>query len=346
MRQRDAYFDNAKFILITLVVLGHFFTSYIHQNEIIEATYKTIYSFHMPAFILLSGLFAKGFYEKGYLVKIIKKLLLPYIIFQIVYTIYYYFLYKQTAFSIDLLLPQWSLWFLLSTFFWNILLLGFAKLTPIIGISLSIIIALIVGYFDSISNYLSLSRTLVLFPFFLIGYHLNKDRLKQLTRPSIRVTSLILILIVLIGFYLAPDFSAKWLYGSKPYAEMGTVTLLSMFKRLGIILLGLMMMFSFLSFISQKQQFFTKWGKQTVYVYLLQGFIIQYFRDSEWENKFNSVLSFTVLTIISIIVTMLLSSKLVAAITQPIIELRVSRFKQLLKDIQAWKNKHHRQSIG
>ena len=237
MQQRDAYFDNAKFILIALVVLGHFFTSYIHQNEMIEATYKTIYSFHMPAFVLLSGLFAKGFYEKGYLVKIMKRLIIPYIIFQLVYTIYYYFLYNRSSFSIDFFQPQWSLWFLISLFFWNILLLGFAKLTPSIGISISIMIALIVGYIDSIDNYLSLSRTLVFFPFFLIGYHLNKDRLKQLTKPSIRMTSLILMIIVLVGFYLNTDFSAKWLYGSKPYEKIEVVTLFSMFKRLGTILI-------------------------------------------------------------------------------------------------------------
>ena len=118
MRQRDPYFDNAKFILIVLVVLGHFFTSYAFHNEMIGAIYKTIYSFHMPAFVLLSGLFAKGFYEKGYLTKITKRLILPYLIFQILYTIYYYFLYEHSSFSINLFAPQWSLWFLMSLFFW------------------------------------------------------------------------------------------------------------------------------------------------------------------------------------------------------------------------------------
>ena len=344
MQQRDAYFDNAKFILIALVVLGHFFTSYIHQNEMIEATYKTIYSFHMPAFILLSGLFAKGFYEKGYLVKIIKKLVIPYLIFQVIYTIYYYFLYHHSSFTIDFFTPQWSLWFLMSLFFWNILLLGFAKLAPSIGISISLLIALIIGYIDTIDNYLSLSRTLVFFPFFLFGYHLSKNSIKQLTKPSIRMTSFILMIIVLVGFYVNNDFSAKWLYGSKPYEKMEVVTMFSTFRRLGTILVSLMTVFCFLSFISLKQHFFTQWGKNTLYVYLLQGFIIQYFRESGWVKEFNSIVSFAILAIISIIVTMLLSSKLVTAITQPIIELKVTRFKQLIKDMQAWKKRHHQQS--
>ncbi len=331
MGQRDAYFDNAKFTLITLVVLGHFFTTLAHHHEIIEAIYKTIYSFHMPAFILLSGLFAKGFYEKGYLVKIIKQIIVPYLIFQIIYTIYYYFLYDHSTFSLDFLVPQWSLWFLLSLFCWYLLLLGYAKLKPSIGIGLSIIIALLVGYLDSISNPLSLSRTFVFFPFFLIGYHIDRERLKQLTKPSIRIVSFVSMLIVLVGFYIDSDFSSKWLYGSKPYTEMEIATTLSMFKRLGVICLSLLMIFSFLSFVPRKQHFFTNWGKQTLYVYLLQGFIIKYFRENEWEKYFDGIGSFIILTAISILVTIFLSSKIVAAITQPFIELKISRLKQLLK---------------
>lgn len=332
MGQRDAYFDNAKFILIALVVLGHFFTSYIDTFEIIGALYKTIYSFHMPGFILLAGLFAKGVYAKGYFLKIIKKLLIPYILFQIIYTIYYYFLYQNSTFTIDIFKPQWSLWFLLSMFFWNILILGFAKLPPFVGISISILIAMLVGYVEF--PYLSFSRTLVFFPFFLIGYYLDKNHLKRLTKPSVRMISVILMLLLLIVYYINPDFNEQWLFGSKSFDQLGDVTFHAMIKRLIIIAVSLLMVFSFLSFISQNQQVYTKWGTQTLYVYLLQGFIIQYFRISEWENIFDDVVSFIILTIISIIVTLLLSSKVVSAITQPIIELNVTRFNQLIKDIQ------------
>lgn len=339
MRQRDAYFDNAKFILIAFVIFGHFFTSYIHHNEVIEALYKTIYSFHMPAFILLAGLFAKGFYETGYLAKITKRLLVPYLIFQTIYTIYYYFLREYSSFSIDFFVPQWSLWFLLSMFFWSILLLGFAKLKPSLGISLSIVIALLVGFIDTISNELSLSRTLVFFPFFLMGYHLNKDRLKQLAKPNIRLTSFLLILIVVVGFYINTEFRASWLYGSKPYSAFEAVTIFSMVKRFGFMCLSAVMVFSFLALVPRKEQFFTKWGKETLYVYLLQGFIIQFFRESEWKTTLDNLGGYLLLTIISLLVTIFLSSKLVTALTQPVIELKNSRFKQIIKNFQIENNK-------
>ena len=91
MEPRNYYFDNAKFILIFFVVFGHFLRSFIEDNETIYTIYKVIYTFHMPAFILVSGFFAKGFYQKGYVKKITKKLIFPYLIFQINYSVFYYF---------------------------------------------------------------------------------------------------------------------------------------------------------------------------------------------------------------------------------------------------------------
>lgn len=56
-----------------------------------------------------------------------KKLILPYVFFQLIYSIFYYFLLSKDNLSIQLLDPEWSLWFLLSLFFWNVMLFIFAK---------------------------------------------------------------------------------------------------------------------------------------------------------------------------------------------------------------------------
>ena len=55
MTKRIYKFDNLKAILIFLVVFGHFL-------ELVEGhklLYLTIYSFHMPLFLFLSGYFAR-----------------------------------------------------------------------------------------------------------------------------------------------------------------------------------------------------------------------------------------------------------------------------------------------
>ncbi|WP_426638635.1 acyltransferase family protein [Priestia aryabhattai] len=61
MAKRDAYFDNVKFILIVLVVFGHLLTPFINDEQWLRTLYIFIYTFHMPAFILISGYFAKGY---------------------------------------------------------------------------------------------------------------------------------------------------------------------------------------------------------------------------------------------------------------------------------------------
>ena len=127
MAKRDAYFDNVKFILIVLVVFGHLLTPFINDEQWLRTLYIFIYTFHMPAFILISGYFAKGYRKKGYMWKMAKKVLLPYIIFQLIYAVYDYKLYDESTFKVSVFQPAWSLWFLLSLFCWNAMLFIFTK---------------------------------------------------------------------------------------------------------------------------------------------------------------------------------------------------------------------------
>ncbi|MCD8365289.1 MAG: acyltransferase family protein, partial [Clostridiales bacterium] len=55
---RDFHFDNIKAVLIFLVVLGHVFRN-LGANGDEYLVYKIIYSFHMPAFLFISGYFMK-----------------------------------------------------------------------------------------------------------------------------------------------------------------------------------------------------------------------------------------------------------------------------------------------
>jgi len=328
MQQRVHYFDNAKFVLITLVVFGHFIRSNIEHNEIMLTVYKFIYCFHMPAFILIAGYFSKKVHEKGYFKKVILKFLLPYIIFQVIYSIYYLCIGKYSSWSqFDLLNPQWSLWFLLSLFFWNLLLYFFSKINKWASISLAISISLAVGYVDVINQYLSLSRTFVFFPIFLIGFYLKREHFQYIVQKRFRIISIILGLIILICYYYIP-FHYEWLYGSKPYSYFTEDPLRALITRLVIYLLIGLTTIVFLTLVPKKKMFFTHWGERTFYVYLLHGFIIQAFRVSEleiWMDRFDNLVLFA---IVSISVTLLLSSKIIQKISQPIIDIRIHSYSK------------------
>ena len=58
-RARIALFDNLKGMLIILVVFGHIAHPIHNDNAALSAAFDIIYLFHMPLFVLTSGLFAK-----------------------------------------------------------------------------------------------------------------------------------------------------------------------------------------------------------------------------------------------------------------------------------------------
>jgi len=325
MKQREYYYDNAKFLLIFLVVIGHFITTFINQ-QVIEQIYILIYLFHMLAFILVSGYFSKGFQKPGYVRKITKKILVPYFLFQIIYSFYYYFLYDKSEFTVQIFKPHWSLWFLLSLFCWHLLLFVFSKVKY--SLLVAVLIGLIVGYVDVIGNYLSLSRTFVLFPVFLLGFYMKKEHFQMLTSKKGKWLAAIgLVVMLFIIHFVLVDMPKEWMYGSKSYEKLGAGW------EGGIIRLlyygmSLLMILIFLAFVPRKEYFFTNWGARTLYVYLLHGFIIRYFRVSELASYIKETHAYYLLFIFAIVVMYILCSNFVYTVFQPLLELQADRLKK------------------
>lgn len=317
--ERNALFDNAKLVLIFLVVFGHMIQPFIEGSNGMKTLYMWIYTFHMPAFIFLAGFFAKGSGNRKYIVKLAKKLLVPYIIFQLLYTAYYILLGKSGWQGI--FYPQWSLWFLFSLFSWHILLAWFKKFPAIISMAIAVFVGLIAGYFE-IGHTFSLSRTFVFFPFFLMGYWCTTEQVMRLKQKRVRVASLIVMAIVAIGIYFAPDFNSGWLLASKSYGDLDMPAFGGL-ARLLVYFTSAMMAMSALAWMPQRRTIFTTLGTRTLYVYLLHGFFIQYFRQTELLDV-KSFVDVIGITIVSAGVVLLLSNKPVLGIWQPFIEGRMT----------------------
>ena len=54
-RVRNPHADNARFVLIALVVIGHGMGQLRDHSPLLKAAYYFIYLFHIPAFVYLSG---------------------------------------------------------------------------------------------------------------------------------------------------------------------------------------------------------------------------------------------------------------------------------------------------
>ena len=105
-----------------------------------------------------------------------------------------------------------------------------------------------------------------------------------------------------------------------PYHVLGQEGLNGGLIRLAIYGLTLLATVGFLALVPKRNLFFTKWGTRSIYIYLLHGFFIQYFRNSEWVSLLNDPWQFSILIIAAFLLTAFLSSNFTKAITQPFIE--------------------------
>ncbi|MFB5194340.1 acyltransferase family protein [Neobacillus sp. KR4-4] len=323
--KRSKYFDNAKFILIFLVVFGHLISPLKEEDGILFTLYTVIFLFHMPAFIFISGYFAKGFKKKSYIVKSIKKILLPYFIFQIIYSVYYYLNGQEASLEFDFLHPHWSLWFLLSLFCWNLLLYVFARFRWG-GFCFSIGLGIAIGFIDDVGSYLSLSRTFVFFPYFLLGFLLNGDQLKKAIRSKYsRHVGLVIILGTLFSFgFSLPHNVVPWLLGDTSYANMGQEEWVDGLYRGFQYLLTLIVVYGFLTVIPSNPLKVSKIGERTLYVYLLHGFIIKSLEVAVIDqNLFNFSGQYLLLIILSFVICLILGSYVTKKYTRPIVELKI-----------------------
>jgi fucose 4-O-acetylase-like acetyltransferase len=305
--KRIPYFDNARALLIILVVLGHMSSEFIEHDELIADVYLFIYTFHMPAFILISGYFAKKIYEQGYFKKLVKKLLIPYVIFQVFYTLYYDFIFHDDI-SYSLFIPRWGLWFLMSLIFWNVLLYFFGKLKY--GLLMAIAISLLIGYDTEVDEFLSLSRTFFFFPFFLAGYHLKEE---HFVRLKSRMNTVLGIIVAIVGFILiaryAPLDYRFWLLGKRPYEEIADTIEYSALMRLATYGVQFLATFVFLTLVPKKQSFLTSIGQSTMVIYLLHMGIVRIYHDHPIKQYIIETSQYWILFVSSLLIVYLLSRK-------------------------------------
>ena len=331
IKDRDYFFDNARAILIFLVVFGHLLQPYTSEDKNLSALYLVIYSFHMPTFLFISGYFAKNLDKPYYLENIAKKLLLPYFIFFAFYSVYYFLTGKSDSLQLDPFNPVFALWFLLTLFFFHVVLVIVRRYNPWIVLTISIVFSVFAGYSANIDEYMSISRTIVFFPIFYLGHLFTKNQSMVLRSKKWVPISILVFILYFVGYYLHP-INSDWLLGSTPYTslEQNAEDVYSPLKRLLLYVVILVSMFAFLNLTSQKLRFYTYIGSRTMYVYLLHCLIIGIIRGFElypFKSPI-SVFTYLFLFITSGIIVYILSNRWICKWTNPIINLKSpSKFK-------------------
>lgn len=281
LKKRNYLLDNLKVILIFFVVFGHVIEYYIKDNSTLRVVYIFIYIFHMPLFIFISGYLSKNFYRMKR--KAIRNLLIPYVIFNMIWYTAVYIGTKRAMFSV--LYPGWTLWYLLSLFFWRMALKYLIKFKHILLVSF--IAGVLVGLIPSIGSILSISRTIVFLPFFLLGYYATEghlDKIKSLKR-EFSITGIVVFLLIAIYIVKNNLLDYKFLYNSYSYDSLGVSlfegTIFRIFLYFGAIIFSICI----INLVPSKEQFYSRIGKATMNIYVFHIYLVMivYFFIPKWN---------------------------------------------------------------
>lgn len=217
--------DIVRAILIFLVVLGHM-TDYYTEDEpsLMRGLFLFIYTFHIPCFIFLDGLFSKRTVNERRYNRIFSYFIL-YLFIQILNKLVNGLINHSISFSLwDSDGPHWYGLFLFNACLITIFLRRFSKKWVMAA---AIVLACFVGYDSDIGDYMVLSRTIVFYPFFFAGYCMDPVKLVQkLSAVWVKIGGLaVMVLLAFVCFNYTDDiyFVRVFLTGRNPYHSLESV---------------------------------------------------------------------------------------------------------------------------
>ncbi|UYO00058.1 MAG: acyltransferase family protein [Devosia sp.] len=270
---RSAYIDNLKAILITLVVFGHIVEIGFKADGANSEIYRLIYTFHMPAFVFVSGyLSSKDRFGTSWALSFLTPISV-YIPFQFLYSSLDITFSGRSDLIYYLVRPYWLMWYLLSLAIWRAFL-PFLRVTNI-SIPLSIGVAILAGFVVQDGGELSIGRTIFFLPFFLVGYRLrNTDLAPQLSVWRVCAALAVLLLILLMFFGPAHEANVRWLFGREGYFRLKEPEWGGAY-RLAVYLVAAAGVWSILQVTPSRAGWWTEIGRQSLSAYVWHGFFIR-----------------------------------------------------------------------
>ncbi|MGA5413866.1 acyltransferase family protein [Streptomyces pseudogriseolus] len=273
-RQRDAFFDNAKYLAIVLVAVGHAWGQLLDDGAV-ETAYRVVYTFHMPAFILVSGYFSRGFdLRPQHVQRLVTGVVVPYVVFETAYSLFQRYGNDEPEHGITLLDPTYHLWFLCALFVWRITTpLWKAVRHPL---AVSLVLAALGSVSPQIGDDLELQRVLQFLPFFVLGLTLRPEHFRMVKRRSVRVASVpVFAAAAVTAWATMPYMRLGWLYHSDSAQELGTAWWTGPVMVWATLGCSLVMTVCFLAWVPRRRMWFTSLGAGTIYGYLLHAFLVR-----------------------------------------------------------------------
>ncbi|MER5943958.1 acyltransferase family protein [Streptomyces sp. NPDC001928] len=283
-QRRDAFFDNAKYAAIVLVAVGHAWEPLRDGSRAVSAAYMLVYAFHMPAFIIISGYFSRGFDGRPERLKrLVTGLIVPYVGFETAYTLFTRWTDQQPDRPISLLDPLYLTWFLVALFLWRLT-------TPLwqrvrLPLPLALGVAMLATLSPTIGNDLDLQRALQFLPYFVLGLSLRPEHFRLVRRRAVRIAAVpVFAGAFAVAYWAVPRMTGGWFYHRDSAQELGAPPWYGVVMTPVLFVCSLVLVACFLSWVPGRRMWCTVLGTGTLYGYLLHGFVAQGAKYGGWYD--------------------------------------------------------------
>jgi fucose 4-O-acetylase-like acetyltransferase len=271
-KQRDAFFDNAKYLAVVLVAIGHSWEPLKSDSRVLQAAYNVVYTFHMPAFLVISGYFSRSFDLSPRRLKgLITGVAVPYVVFETAYSLFERYLGDTPGQAISLFNPIYLTWFLCALLVWRLT----APIWQLVRwpVPLALVIAMLATISPGIGNDLDMQRLLQFLPCFVLGLSVKPEHFLLVRRRSVRLIAVPVFATALcFGWWAVPRMNTAWFYRRDSASELGAPWWAGPVMTLAMFGCAMLLTACFLSWVPDRKTWFTALGSGTLYGYLLHGF--------------------------------------------------------------------------
>lgn len=323
---RDYQFDNLKFILIVFVVVGHFIKPLIDEFPAILALYDIIFAFHMPFFIFVSGYFARTHLHSDKRINVVTKLLFTYMLFQIIYYFFYNYVMLEPRSWYAVWYPYWTLWYLSAMALWILMLPYILKLRY------PVLITLTIGLLNGSIIWFTGSRVLGFLFFFVLGATFNKKKFEERVKHIHRAIPIIILGFIFTFIIKVSDtINFNWFYSKNSFEELGVNMVEGFIIQALLFSVAVAIMFCFYFIVPKRKLFISDFGARTLYVYLIHGFIVNLFVKYGVFDKIETTIGAAIIVAFAVLLTFILSTKVVEKYTSWLINPKTDRFVEKFK---------------
>lgn len=267
---RIAKWDNLKFGLIYFVVLGHFIAIFKSDSSFLRGLQFFIYTFHMPAFLFVSGLFSKRTINERRYDKILPYFFL-YIFMKAFRFVVNFFIHGKAS-NFDFFSESGVPWFALTLFLCYLVTIVFSGFNRKYLLIMAVGIGIMAGYDAQLGDFLTGMRLFTLYPFFLAGYCIPIQKVTDITaHKTVKVLSAVMLAGVLVcSFILESRIYDKlgFLKGKACYKVLEMLPYGGVYRGIYYVV-ALMLVLAVIALTPSVNCIFTQWGGRTLQVFAL-----------------------------------------------------------------------------